>query len=388
MRLNRRSLMLAGSMLPLATLSLANAQSSTPDASPVSGESGSRMQTMLSYLPGGLLDQRLEVTWVDLESQVAALSSSTGEGMDPLELIAQSQFGNMPQFFQHSEVLGDDIGFTTVDILQATSCGLPPSFTQIFELAIPAADLPAVWEQSGYEKLENDLGEYWSLGPDLEFDLSHPVQRVAMASLNHVAILNDHTIAFSSNEQLLEWVMSAAAGEGPGLYAELEPIAVGVPADAVSAWFVEGANLEFTGVEGQGPSTEQMNEKIEKMLADSDEAVGPMPVIRTISIGTTAGAARREDLNVEDAAVWIALETDESDQAEQAGAVVEWRMANFISIMTAAPFADIVGPVEVEVMSDSVVRISARGEAALGARFFQMLMNRDVLPFAWVSEES
>ena len=388
MRLNRRSLMLAGSMLPLATLSLANAQSSTPDASPVSGESGSRMQTMLSYLPGGLLDQRLEVTWVDLESQVAALSSSTGEGMDPLELIAQSQFGNMPQFFQHSEVLGDHIGFTTVDILQAASYGLPPSFTQVFELAIPAADLIAVWEQSGYKKLETDLGEYWSLGPDLEFDLSHPVQRVAMASLNHVAILNDHTIAFSSNKQLLEWVMSAAAGESPGLYAELEPIAVGVPADAVGAWFVEGASVEFTGVEWRGPSDERLDEIIEKMLADSDEAVGPMPVIRTVSTGTTAGASRQEDLHVEDASAWIALETDEAEMAEQAGAVVEWRLANFTSMLNAAPFAELIGPVEVEVVSDSVVRISARGEAALGARFFQMLMNRDVLPFAWVSEES
>lgn len=388
MQFNRRKFALSALALPLVKASGIAAQSASPAASPVGGAEGvalQRLNALLQFVPGGILDEQIEVVWVDVDSQIAALAGSADVPADEaFPLFAQSAYGNMPPLFQTSEMLGVELGFTTLDVSQALGAGIPPDTIQIVELNFPVADLPATWESAGYERLENDRGESWSIGEDASIDFNNPIQRAALARFNNIAIVGENTLAFAPTSDLMGAILATAAGQAPAKVEELAIVSAGIPEEGVGAWFVDGNMVLLAGATDMETATDaQLLAAQDEILAESDAANAPMPAIRTICTGITAGAGRQEEMHLPDATTWIVLETDQAGQAELAGKVVEWRLQNMISIMNGVPFAELIGPVIVDVISPEVVRISASGEAAMRSTFSQMIMSRDILPFAW-----
>lgn len=386
MRVSRRSFTTAAGaasmLLPITSL----AQGATPQPSSSQAELQAaqyRFTQWLELLPGGRLDEELDVTWVDFQRQVTALGGSWSISTEErMRYLSTSQYGNLPPFMQYGAVMGDVMGFDMINVTQAAASGRAPSIVQLVELDIDPMSLIAQWESVDYQHRENEYGEFWTIGEDGEISLSHPVQQMMIASFNNIAILDDRRIAAAPRADLLEELMSAHDGHIENRAAELAPVGTGLPDDGASLWILSGEIFMRVAEDAAASPSSSLLDR----LAESDDAVGPMPVLRTLGIGTTAGVARDIEHHVDDSSHFLILETDTANMAQQAADVVVWRVQNMVSEVTGQPYADLLGELETEVISPDVVRISCSGDAAIRGVFTRMVQMNDGWPFIHMRE--
>ena len=372
MRISRRGLVVASTSLSLTYQAHPVAQSSTPAAGLAPAKE--RIGLLLRFVPEGVLDISLDVLWADVERQFSHLSIDPAEDEDSArELLIQSQFGNLPPLLQTAGRIEQQLGFSELNVLQALTVGIPPGTIQLAALNRAVADLPEIWEAAGYERREGEHGAFWTLGEDGEVSLVHPVQKVAVARLNNIAIVDDQTLVFAPTAELLAQVF-AARGETPSAgMTKLAGVSAALPDDAISAWYLDGGLL---GVDGPQTGVGWQ---------ESDAAVGPMPAIRMLCAGVTAGALREGSGHDPDSRAFLILETAESGQAEQAAPVVEWRTSNLLSQASGTPFRALLPDLDSEIVSGTAVRFTS-AEGASSAIFFAIISQRDIAPFAFINE--
>jgi hypothetical protein len=377
MRFSRRSLTLTAGAAALLPPSVARAQVASPPAMGVEEEfdtARNRLNQMLGHLPAGLADDDLDIVWVDAQRQITALAGTAGASEDDrMTLIAQSQFGNMPNLFVNMLLPADELGFSVVDIQQAIASGQPPEGVQVITLESDVTSFVDHWEAAGYEQRENEHGAFWTLGEDGEIDFQNPVQRVMMSRFNNVAILDDRTLAFGPLSHLLAPIMETGTGDSANRVEEVEPISSGLPEHAVSAWILDGVALSVANVDISPDTSELLTDA----LAESDDVMGAMPVIRTVCSGTTAGTSRVADLHHPDARAFLVLETEAADAAQQAADVFNWRADHMVSTVTGQAFTELLGEIEAEIVDDHIVRFTVAEEAAQRAMFSAMIQRRD-----------
>lgn len=383
MQFSRRAFTLSAASAPLVPM-LAGAQNATPAATGFENATV-RINELLQFAPGGMLDDQLNVVWNDYERQVAAVrthneGSTEAESDDDLAMM--SLYASGPEFLNNAFLLEEVAGFTFGQVLQSLELGLPPATTLLIKLNDNPEALIPFWESVGYEERENDYGTFWTIGEDGDLDLTHPVQRVLLARFNNVAILPGNVLAYSPNAELLGQIMSVPGGDTPNRIAEFESILAGLPEDATSAWLAEGTNFAMGNLfAGQALSAKAVNQ-IEDIIAESNDAVGAMPVIRTFCVGTTAGGYRDEELHNPQAREFILLETDEADMAEQAAEVILWRNENLQSLNTGQPLREILPGLEAEALDGEFLRAS-RPLSTPRSVFTQLIFSRDTLLFAY-----
>ena len=373
MRISRRQFVTASTALPLARYGHAGAQPATPAANlPPAKE---QVNAVVGFAPAGILDDAFDLLWVDVERQFAHF------GVNPLEdataardILIRSQFGNLPPLVQTAGRLEMELGFSELDILQAVTVGIPPITVQVAVLNRSTDALSGVWEAAGYEPREGEHGTFWTIGEEGEVSLTHPVQKAAIARLNNIAVLGERILAFAPTAELLKQVMATMGGNAAASTTGLAGLSAALPDEAISVWYLDG---NFLGVD---------EFQVGDALAESDTAAGAMPVIRRLCTGVTAGAIREGSDHDPGSRAFLILETDEPDQAGQAAAVVEWRVTNMTSQVSGAPFSELIGDFETEVVSDSTLRITS-AQAASRATLFAMIGQRDIAPFAFVEGE-
>lgn len=380
MRINRRTLAASVAVFPVMRSTHVSAQGATPTSDGSSdveiAAANSRITSLGQYLPGGKLDGTLDLGWVDVERQLFAVARGT-EGEERTSAFAQSTFGYAPKFFEYVFVMRELVGFGELEILQAMTSGVLPDSLQMVRLNVAASDLIPVWLEQGFEERQNDYGSFWTIGEDAEFDLSHPVQQVLLSQFNNIAILDDRVIAFAPTSAVLADVMATAAGEQPNMLEGLDPVVEALSDTAVSAWMIDGTYAAYSPQQGLTP---EMMQQFEDLIAESNDAAGEMPVIRTLCSGTTEGASRDESLHDDSSVAFMILEVE--GEATQAAAVIEWRLENFPSPINGRPYAEILGEVEIEAASETVLRLSTH-DGASRAVFSQMIMQADTMLFAW-----
>lgn len=180
MQFNRRTFATSIAALPLLPAFSAVAQ--TAEDTEMAAAS-LRMSALTKYFPGGDLDGTpLELVWIDPERQLFEIARGE-EGEERLRAFVQSQFGNAPQFLASMLELEQYVGFGLLNILQLVALNPPPETMQAVRVNadLDDVDLPSIWEDAGYEKQQNDWGEFWTIGEDAEFDLSNPIQRMVMS---------------------------------------------------------------------------------------------------------------------------------------------------------------------------------------------------------------
>lgn len=335
-----------------------------------------RIQRLGRFIPGGILDTELALVWVDPERQLFRLASG-GSDEERQQAFMQSQFGAVPNLFINILRSEEFTGFSALNIMDAMAAFQAPFTLQLFRLNLDVEDLIPVWTDAGYVQKENEYGRYWTIGENGEVDLQNPVQQMALASLNNIAILDDHVIAYSAQATQLELIMATAKGDHPNVLAEIEPLTAALIDESISAMSVAG---EYFSREGLVAPQPDLNARIEEFLGSSDEAVGPMPVVRSALAGTTEGSAMREDLLDQDAVAYLILQTE--GDAELAAEVIAWRFENLMSLTSGQPYSEILGETEITTQSDDIVTITSK-TGALTAVFNRMIMNADILPFAY-----
>lgn len=364
-----------GTTVPFLMQTPILASSSTPSASPETddfGDAADRLLQMLAITPTSPTDGRLELYWSDLERHFAEFPDLTH-----WEASIFMPIGSLSDSPPMHDAIEPMLGFGFEQILQSVHAWQPPNNIRIMVLDADVPSLPEHWEAAGFEPLEAGFGPFWSIGEDGEVDIGDEFQSHALSHLNNIAILDDQALAFAPTSELLGGIVEASRNRPSALVTDLEPMATSIPEDAISLWCLDGTGFEMKDDDPNGPI-------VSEFIAESDEAVGPMPRIHAGATGITAGTATDPEVHNPDGRAYLLLQTEVSGDAEQVAEVVQWRIENLRSLATGEPYVNLFDNLEYEVVGDDLVRVIADGVGAQRLIFASMIARRDILAFAWI----
>jgi hypothetical protein len=345
---------------------------------------------LLTYVPRSMIDPfRGERYWsyADIAQQFAALTlhhDADGPAWDeepwfpaviPLATFSGAYMWALDQEFV------DAIGFQPLGTDQTLLVGEPLDTLTLIRGTFDERQLAAAWTASGYARTATEAGDpVWSLHEENDFDFEHPIGGRVFSEFNNLALVDGKVLVGAATLTLLEEAI-ATRQSGTGSLAsdpELTAALQTMPPTMVST--IDAAPIlaaTFAGGDGEATMT---------AFADSDAAVGPMPVSRGMTLGLTAGAVNPEDVPFDapdpaagEGLALIRLRMGSAEDAEQAVKVVEYRWGRMSSLRYQVPYADVM-----EIMSAQAVgEIAAFDFIQLrGAHsWIHLLPNRDLLPF-------
>lgn len=371
MRFTRRSLSLSVVALPLLTPVGACARQFAGPGNSTFAPASIRFRELLEYAPEGDLDTDPSLGWTDFARQLAHFSDIPAE--DRLRVIPNS---NGIYLFVDVEKAEEYFGITIDLVDRILTFGYAPNMVTIMTFLGDATPLTQIWEAQGYEVIERNGTTIWTIGENGELDLAgNLIQRSYLTRVNNIAFIDPSTLVLAPRTDLLEQVMSAAQGREPNRAEALMSVADALPEETQNLQVMGSAFLALRDpVMANG-------------LAESDDAVGPMPALRNCVTGQTTGVSVYVDMQTENASGWIMLETEEDDQGEQAAKVAEWRLENMSSLMTGTPFSEILAPVTIQHPAADIALISRTGAEENLFIFDSLIGSGDTMPFSFVPEE-
>ncbi|HEV2072882.1 MAG TPA: hypothetical protein VGR29_04485 [Thermomicrobiales bacterium] len=382
---------------------------SFPERPLYEGNARRRLQSLLELVPvdalGGPDPNSWLFTWLDLQTHLTVMGSPDlyADATNTAAILAPL-VSDDPLF---REALNEEsrgiFGFSVFDVHQVLVAGVAPDQLTYYAGGLPVADLPSTWEAAGYEKKSGEAGDYWTIGEDGELSLDLPAGRIGTGRLNNAAILNDGIVVFAGTAAQLQQVQALAGGGGEsaaGLQ-DLDALISTMPLDAVNVIPVPGAGLEAQSITPENPGAE-LNQTTTDLLAESDEAVGPMPEIDMALFGITAGIvaplAARDDgtpsatpevlQSVADARFFVHLLAGSAADAVAAAEVVAWRIEHMISPVAGYPYSELLVPEfsTQDAAQGEVAALAFANPRALEA-WHQMLAMQDIWPFVWLEAE-
>ena len=186
-----------------------------------------------------------------------------------------------------------------------------------------------------------DGATIYTIRDDLELDMESMSSRIALNSMNHAAILDERTIAFTSVRDMLTQGMAAAAGDAPSLADDtgIAPLLPSLPPDLVSALIfagsalagsVDAASLIFEVTPGADIDV------IATEIAAAHIEAQRMPPIVAAVLGQTAGGPLSDlggagdetpsAMEIPTAKAFVALSMIHAGAAETAASVIEERL--------------------------------------------------------------
>ncbi len=398
--LTRRSLMLgAAGLAAVSTFEKSLAYQSTPgaDSGAAVASARGRLNALLQLVPASAMggpdpDQWL-FTWVDLETHFASIGVTDWRDPDVSLVEVTNALAIVDNLIRYA-VSGESertFGFSALDAGQILVAGTPPE--QVTYYAGLAVDrLPAVWEDAGYERMNGEYGVYWTAGQEGELDMTSPISTMGVGSLNNVAILNDDVVVFTRTARQLQQVQGLLidGGESAANDAGLAEIIETLPEDTVNLIAIPGVGLSVDSITPEGGQVTGAD-----LLAESDDAVGPMPPVAMAAFGITSGA---RSISAEpsgestpappespETRVLVRLLTESPDDAAMAADVVAWRVENMSSPFSPRPYSELMTLESAmsEMVSGDVATLDFSAVGPIGF-WYQMVYALDLWPFAWM----
>lgn len=407
---SRRSFMLGAAGLSGAMahrrLAVGGPGTATPDGGmgPQTGAARERLGRLLQLVPEERLTSRRPDTWMftwsDLETQLAALGEpdlSADPSLAQPVLSPLLQIDQLSRYVDPSMV-EETYGFSPLDVHQTLTTETPPNQVTYYAGGMDIDRLPAAWETAGYQHKQGAAGEYWTIGEQGEAMLDTPLGQISQGLLNNIAILDDDMVVFAPRLDLLQAIQSLATKGGASAM-DIEAVATllaAMPEEAVSAAALAGSAMEISTTVPENPGAE-LTRTVSDLLAESDDAVGPMPVIEMALFGVTAGAVARRVTEAAtpapmrgnpDAFIFVDLLMASPDDAARAERVVDWRIEHMTSPMTGMVYRDLLvpeAPQGVEGAGD-VAAFAFTSPTDFGV-WVQMIGGRDLLPFVYLAGE-
>lgn len=407
--LTRRSLMLgaAGCLAASAggdrTLAQhASHHQRTPEVSSLPGAAHERLLSLLALvpedLPGGPDPRTRLFTWLDLQAHLAAFDAAEPfDDMTQVSSIMSSLTSEDPLImFALAEEALLTFGFSVLDVHQTLVVGDVSDDVTFYAGGIPVQDLPEVWEAAGYKRKTGDIGDYWTIGEDGNPSLDTSAGRIGVGSLNNVAIINDDIVVFARTARKLHRVQEhiANGGESAADNDDLAALIESMPEDATNIIALPGSGLEAESITPENPGADQA-QTTGDLLAESDAAVGPMPMIEMALFGVTAEVIGDEagdgdevpSVGSPEAPFFVHVLTGSDDEAAAAVEVAAWRVENMISPTTGVSYNERLIPEFSEADADqgNVAKLRFGFTSAPGF-WHQMMALQDLWPFVWLEE--
>jgi hypothetical protein len=399
-RVSRRAVI--GGMAGLAFGPVLVVSAQTPEASPVTrggtylADARDRLRALLALLPAAVIggpDPTMELFgWTDLEAQFHAHGI-----IDPAanreRLVAVTRpLAITDDLFQFSmrEDVGEALGFTALDVHQVLVAGGPPDRIKVYAGGVDFPALVPTWEETGYERRSGDHGEYLTLGEAGEMDLDLPAP-IGLGGMNNVALLADDIAVFTRDYATLEMVL-AHGEDGEGASAaddeDLNIVLDTLPPDTVNVMAFPGMTFRADTMVPENPGRD-MSVMVDDLLAESDDAVGPMPELRLSVGGVTAGAAHTSTPVAGEARpphAFMAFLTGSEEDARAAAEVVFWRLANMQSVTTGMDYSERFLPVNTveDAVQGPVMTVEFDAFVTGSGAWTTLVFTRDSWPFAWL----
>ena len=389
---------------------LAQTGSATPEAETTLEGGPERIHSLLAMIPESFGVQSavegVVFYYADLKRQLESVGVSPYEpGSDSvpagytgaLIVLATAsigfQYGLEPEFVS-------TFGFSALQAEESLSVGSPPNDLTIFRGGLPIADLPSVWEASGYARETTDTGvDIWTAGREGDVDLTSNVSRYGVGALNNVAIFDD-TVVFGRFFTDVELVAKQVAEPGPSVVdgAGLTDLLSTLAEETVSAIAVTGSFLNLNSL----LLPEQL-EETSALIEESDANIGAFPepesAIFAITGGTTgpdfvatgegtpAASPVGESTETDGGVVQVRLQLTSEDDAATAVAAVEYRWNALSSARMGAPFTELMTIItaEPDPIVGTVAAIDFR-EVQRAGTWIDIVLSRDLVPFAWVGD--
>lgn len=396
--INRRTFCQAAGLalatIPTAAPAIAAMQDATPAALP--GPEG--ITGMLALAPASLpgVDNlaQLTISYADIATQLDVTGAARPTSMDDERMsqwTATTRHLAMPaNAMQYLMFWREDYGF---DLLQADETlwlSQPPFDLSLYRGQFDHEAVRRTLTANGYREVEVDGYPLLSLRDDFEVDVSAPFA-YKLAAMNHVALLDDGTIACSSTGAALVAVLDVIAGQAPAMMeqAGIAMLAEQAPADLVSAMIIDG-----TALAGLDPASlidlESGATPDISAIATEVAQTGEMPPVVTALLGATGGGSLfSEEIEPPDGvpdarAIALALMLTPAS-AEAAEPVVEERLATGASLNSGVPFSEYFPDHDVRAVPSMPVLVV---DLTLGPEtpphiLFSMLGARDLGFLAW-----
>jgi hypothetical protein len=376
----------------------AAAQEATPDATPAARPVGGRLAGMLALAPASYpwVDDpaSMVISYADFATQLAVTETPPVDSMDDPNLphwIGATRALAVPSNpAQYLSYWREDYGFDLFQADETLELALPPFNLTLYRGRFDRDAIRARLTEGGYTSVDVNGHEILTLRDDYEQDLTSPFA-YKLAAMNHIAFLDDGTIASASVQAALVAVLDVAAGTAPSMMeqAGVATLVGQAPADLVSATIVNGTalagNLPADLIDLEPGATPDFD-----VIATQVAQTSEMPPVVLALVGSTAGGPLfGEDIEtpagVPDAhGIALALMlTPES--AEAAVPVVEERLETGELANTSRPLSEYFPDHDVRAVPLTPVLIV---DLTIGPEtppniLISMLFNRDLSFLAW-----
>lgn len=361
------------------------------------GDGRERLRDMLALVPQDVLlspaDGGLHFDWLDYQRQFAALGVD-----DPYDRSVEIVRYTMPlasndPLFMHAmtEEIEELLGFLPFNVHQVLVAGTPPEMYSLYRGGVEFSSLTDIWEASDYALVSSAHGEYWSTSPDASVDFDNPLHRFVLARMNNMAIIDDDTLVCAPTAPMIERVLElhATGGESAADSEMIVPLVDAMPAETVNVMAFPGGTFSRAGVIPPNITPSAL-EALDRLFEESDEAIGPMPPLLSALAGVTAGVMApprngEDDAGMSDATAFMSFLAASEDDAVQAANTAFWRIDNLESLNTGEPYTDLLEVTNVarEAANGPVMTVELGAGSAMRGVWHRLVMNRDLLPFAW-----
>ena len=363
-------------LMPLTARSAGHEDATPPAGLTVEVDS---LAGMLGLLPPLPLDDEATpmVSYANIAAQLAVVGAPTPAGIDDpafvdawvpatrgLALPSTFRRMNRPEW---REVFGFDIA----QVDQSVEYAMLPVAITILRGRFDVMELDRAWERGGYQPVEVEHGTVYSVRDDYEIDTADPGSRMALASFNHTALIDNQTLVYSSAGDNVRQALAAAAGQGASFADQVAvtPLVMNVPPDLVSAIVVGGSALMAQGDPAavmlqQTPGADDVV-AIATRLADPSIGGQSLPPVAAALLGQTAGYLPRSfgadststPGSGPEARLAVALTMIHRGGAEAAVSVIEERLATGSDAERERPY--------VELFPERQVRLAPEGPVVL-----------------------
>lgn len=400
-RMNRRTLCQAAGLAVAAGMPAARAAAqeatpagATPAAQPASGGIASMLAMAPASFPWADNPAQVMISYADLATQLAVTQTPPADSMDDPGIsqwiAATRPLAMASTAVQYLAFWREDYGFDLFQADETLELSLPPFNLALFRGSFDHDAVRTTLTGKGYQPVDVDGHEILTLRDDYEQDVTAPFA-YKLAAMNHVALMDDGTIACSSVQAALVAAFDVANGTAPSLMeqAGIAQMVEEAPAELVSGVTVSGTSLtgnippELIDLDGQ--ATPDIGAIATRVAADSE-----MPPVVQVLLGSTAGGPLfgqdvETPAGVPDAHAVAVLLMLSPEGAEMAVPVIEERLATGESIQRREPWTDLFPDSTITAVDGAPVVVVdlTLGPETHPVILIQMLMNRDLGFLAW-----
>ncbi len=298
------------------------------------------------------LDQATPFTFGNAQLQMDALGFQLPFDMADPEALHNWIEGTfsvaLPSAFRSYALIEDFewlFGFTISQVYSGAEIGEPPGMVTMLRGDFDSNRIRASQLAQGYQRLDVDGYEVYSLSEEADFDLTNAIQALALARLNNSAVLDDGTLLYAPSLEILRTMLAPGATLAEQTWVQQAVSALDLP---LMTGMVLGPGAFVPGIPEELLQPQSADEIADFMLAMQTRERSP--VVLAAVVGTTPGGplagisgdAEPVAPGASTSVSKLALVYATAEEATLAAGQIDARLATGSSMLKEVPWSELI----------------------------------------------